>query len=84
MNECMYCKSNDVVKDIKVASISPINTKGAIQHFVGPIYNTGEKQWLTGDVLTTAEPILAEVCRKCGTTRFYVVNGNKEWFKETE
>lgn len=79
MNECMYCKSTNLVKDIQVAAISPINTKGAIQHFVGPVFNTAEKIWLTGDVLSTAEPMLAEVCKQCGTTRLYVINGDRDW-----
>lgn len=81
---CMYCKSKEVVKDIKVAAISPINTKGAVQHFVGPLYITGEKQWLTGDMLSTAEPMLAEVCKSCGTVRFYVANADRDWCREFE
>jgi hypothetical protein len=84
MEECMYCKSTDLVKDIQMAAITPINTKGAIQHFMGPVYNTGEKQWLTGSELTTAEPMLAEICRKCGTTRLYVIKTDREWCNATE
>ncbi len=79
MNECMYCKSTHLVKDIQVAAISPINTKGAIQHFVGPVFNTGEKMWLTGDMLSTAEPVLAEICKQCGTTRLYVFKPDRDW-----
>jgi hypothetical protein len=82
MKACFYCTSTNLVSDIKVAAISPVNTKGAIQHFTGPLYNTGEKQWLTGDGLTTAEPMLAEVCQQCGTTRLYVKNLQRDWCTE--
>jgi hypothetical protein len=81
MNECIYCKSTDIEKGLPIVAREYIGSGSPA--FVGPYYLTETKKFL-GQLQYHCkhEPMYADVCKQCGSVRFYVKNANKDWQKE--
>jgi len=79
MNECIYCKSTEIEKDL------PIVVRGHNNWpvVVGPCFSVGTKKFL-GQVQTHCqqEPMFVDLCKQCGGVKFHVKNMDKEWQKE--
>ena len=66
MDSCMYCKSGNIEKGLKMRGSKQI----------------GNLHFQYSALGTEAEEILADLCRDCGSiTRFYVANAKRDWFK---
>ncbi len=79
MNECIYCKSTEIEKDL------PILTKGNNNWpvVVGPYFSVGTKKFL-GQVQTHCqqEAMFIDLCKKCGGVKLHVKNVDRDWQKE--
>lgn len=81
MNECIYCKSTDIEKELPVISKEYI---GAAQPgMIGPYFLKETKKFLgQTQYHCSHQPTYADLCKQCGSIRMYVKNPNRDWDKE--
>jgi hypothetical protein len=76
MEQCIYCKSTDLKKDLLVTTQA--RAEGIARPTVGVIY-TKEKKDFFGIQEIGIEPIFTEICNECGGVRLYVKNVKRNW-----
>jgi len=63
---CPHCGATDIVRDIEVQKSAEAGWVGLDYKALGPLRGT--------------EPLLADLCRNCGTVcRFHVKNAQRKW-----
>ena len=63
---CPYCGGTDIVRDLRVEKSAEAGWVGLDYKALGPLRGT--------------EPLLADLCRTCGTVcRFHVKNTARKW-----
>jgi hypothetical protein len=78
MNECIYCKSTDIEKDLPIVTRGHNNWPTA----VGPYFSFEKKKFL-GMMQNHCklEPMFIDLCKQCGGIKFHVKNANQDWQK---
>lgn len=81
MNECIYCKSTEIEKDLPIISKEYIGSSSP--GLVGPYFSTGTKKFL-GQLQTHCkqEPMYMDLCKQCGGVKLHVKNMDRDWQKE--
>ena len=81
MNECIYCKSSEIEKDLPIVAREYMDSGSSA--YVGPYYTIGTKKFM-GKTLNHGkhEPMYADLCEQCGAVRLYVKNVDRDWQKE--
>jgi len=63
---CQSCGSADIVRDVTMSQSVEVGTTGL--------------QYKTGVILRNTEPLLADMCKQCGTVvRLHVKNPDRKW-----
>ena len=79
MNECIYCKSTEIEKDVQIAT----KVSGQPPAGSGPYHCTKEKSFLGQQQKTCQiEPMFAAICKQCGGVMLYVKNVDRNWEKQ--
>jgi alpha-glucuronidase len=68
------CGSENIAKNVDIYESGPEQT-GRLKAAYN-LENPGK--WIFSKVIE-GEPVLADICRDCGTVRFYVQNLDRDW-----
>jgi len=80
MNECIYCKSTDIEKELPVIAKEYGSTTPGM---IGPYFLKEAKKFLGQTQYHCSHaPTYADLCKQCGSIRMYVKDPNRDWQKE--